>query len=216
MNRLSLVLALLVASLSVSAQQRSSVQHSVYVAAGLSIAPEDLAGIKGIDNKGYVEDGSTVAVSYLAEVRRYVGVGATIGYSRNNLNADAIAGAASSEIKTEAYAHSFLTADIYGIYPVKQWRLYGRVGLGMVLPGAWQMQVTNSMGSGTVQSRRKLVPGYSAGIGFTYALSKFNVGLDSGLLASKPEFEARSASASTSKKQWVSVFNHTIRAGYRF
>lgn len=219
MNRFIFLLALLAMPFGAIAQEsQSAVRHNVSVGGGISLAPEDLAGIESADNKGYVKNGAVVTVHYLAELHRFFGVGATIGHSRNDLNATAVAASFSSSttVKTEPYRLTFLMADVYGLLPVKQWQFYAKGSLGSMLPDIWEMKITNSVGSGTVTSGREFVPAYAGALGVKYHLGKFNIGLESCLLASKPEFEVELNESITYRKQWLSAFNHTIKTGYRF
>lgn len=218
MNRLILVLALCAVSFCAVAQNGFPVQHSIYIGGGISMAPEDLAGIESADNKGYVENGPTIAVNYLIRLHRYFGVGATIGHSRNNLNAKAVAQSFTSAttVNTEPYTLTFLMADIYGLLPVKQWQFYGRGSLGSILPDVWEMKIKNDVGSGTVKSGEKFVPAYSGALGLSYNLGRIDVGVESSLLASEPEFEIQLMKSTTYRKQWLSAFNYTIKTGIRF
>ncbi|MBC5774237.1 hypothetical protein H8S95_09195 [Pontibacter sp. KCTC 32443] len=193
-------------------------QHKIFVGGGLSMAPESLAGIESADNKGYVENGPIVAINYVAGLHRYYGAGLTIGHSRNNLNAIAVANSFSSAttVQTEAYTLTFLMADLYGMFPVKQWNFYAKGSLGSMLPDIWEMKITNDVGSGTVKSGKKFVPAYAAALGVNYTFGKVDIGLESNLLASEPEFEMQLNQSVSYRKQWLSAFNHTIKTGFRF
>ncbi|MBB6609948.1 hypothetical protein H7F15_02770 [Pontibacter sp. Tf4] len=218
MNRYMVMLALLVCSLHVSAQKNNPVQHAVFIGLGISMAPEDLAGIESADNKGYVRNGPVGTLSYLAGIRKYIGVGATLGHSRNDLNAAAVARAFSSAttVETEPYALTYLMADVYGMYPVKQWQFYAKGSLGSMLPDLWEMEIRNDIATGTVRSGRTFVPAYAGALGLNYSLGKVTIGLESCLLASEPEFEIELNNVTTYRKQWLSAFNHMLKTGYRF
>ncbi|NDK56825.1 hypothetical protein [Pontibacter fetidus] len=218
MIRLVFILALCAVSVGAVAQRSFPVQHHVYVGGGIAVAPESLAGIESADNKGYVENGPVVALNYLAKLHRYVGIGATLGHSRNNLNAVAVASSFSSAttVKTEPYALTYLMADVYGMLPVKQWQFYVRGSAGSILPTGWEMYITNDVGSGTVKSGQHFVPAYATAAGVTYSLGRIDLGVESNLLASEPEFEVQISKSVSYRKQWLSAFNHTIKTGYRF
>jgi len=194
------------------------VQHSLYINGGIAIAPETLAGIESDDNKGYVENGPILALSYVARLHRHFGVGATIGHSRNNLNAAAVSQSFSSAttVDTSPYTLTFLMADVYGMYPVKQWQFYARGSLGSVLPDVWEMHIKNDIGSGTVRSGKTFKPAYGGGLGVNYSFGRIDVGAEYGVLASEPEFEIQLSKSTSYRKQWLSAFNYTLKAGFRF
>ncbi|MER2999080.1 hypothetical protein [Pontibacter populi] len=218
MIRFYLVLALCVVSMHAVAQNEFTVQHSLYVGAGISMAPEDLAGIESIDDKGYVQNGPTIALNYVARFHRYMAVGATIGHSRNDLNSAAVAQSFSSStsVQTEPYTLTFLMADVYGLFPVKQWQFYAKGSLGSMLPDVWEMKIKNDVGSGSIKSGSKFEPAYAGTLGVNYNFGKISLGLESALLASEPEFEFELNQSVTYKKQWLSAFNHMVKAGIRF
>ncbi len=218
MSRLVLLLAFLAVSFHAVAQNNFTLQHSLYAGAGISVAPEDLAGIESIDDKGYVQNGPTIALNYMARFHRFIAIGATIGHSRNNLNALAVAQSFSSatSVQTEPYRLTFLMADVYGLFPVKQWQFYAKGGLGSMLPDVWEMKIRNDVGSGTIKSGGKFEPAYATALGVNYNFGKINLGLESALLSSEPEFEFELNGAVTYKKQWLSAFNHVVKGGFRF
>jgi hypothetical protein len=217
MIRLILTLAFCAVSFCVVAQSDFPVQHNIYIGGGLSMAPESLAGIETADNKGYVENGPIFMVNYLTRFHRYIGAGLTLGHSRNDLNSAAVAQAFTSAttVQTEPYTLTFLTADIYGLLPVKQWHFYAKGSLGSMLPDVWEMKIENDFGSGTVKSGKKFGVTYAGALGLNYNLGKIDVGLESSLLVSEPEFEIQLKST-TYRKQWLSAFNHTVKTGFRF
>jgi hypothetical protein len=218
MNRFYLVLALCAISFCAIAQKGFPIQHSLYVGAGVSIAPEDLAGIESIDDKGYVQNGPTIALSYIARFHQFIAVGATIGYSQNNLNALAVAQSFSSatSVQTEPYRLTFLMADVYGLFPVKQWQFYAKGSLGSMLPDVWEMKIRNDVGSGTIKSGGKFEPAYATALGVNYNFGKINLGLESALLSSEPEFEFEMNGTFAYKKQWLSAFHHVVKGGFKF
>ncbi|MEJ8758634.1 hypothetical protein WG947_16595 [Pontibacter sp. H259] len=218
MNRLIWLLAFYMVSLCAVAQRSFPVQHSIYVSSGISMAPESLAGIESADNKGYVENGLIVAMNYMARLHPYIGIGTTLGHSRNNLNANAVAKAFSSAttVQTEPYKLTFLMADVYGVLPVKKWQFYGRGSLGSILPDVWEMKIKNDIGSGTVKSGDKFVPAYSGAAGVLYKVDRVAIGFETSLLASEPEFEIKLIQSTSYRKQWLSAFNHTFKTGIQF
>jgi len=182
------------------------------------MAPEELAGIKSADGKGYVEHGPVIALSYQATLHKYLGIGATLAHSRNNLNADAVSGSfiSATTVQTETYTLTYLMGDVYGTLPVNKWLFYAKGSLGGILPDLWTMEISNNVGKGTVQSGHKFVPAYAGALGVNYKLGKVNIGLESCLLASRPEFDLEMNQVVTYRKQWLSAFNHTIRTGFSF
>ncbi|NEM96597.1 hypothetical protein [Pontibacter burrus] len=217
-SRYLLLLLLLTVGFRVAAQNISLSQQSVTFGAGISMAPEELAGIKSMDGKGYVEHGPVVMLSYLAMLHKYVGIGATLAHSRNNLNADAVADSfiSATTVQTETYTLTYLMGDVYGTLPVNKWLFYARGSLGSILPDLWTMEISNDVGKGTVQSGQKFVPAYAGALGLNYKLGKVSIGLESCLLASRPEFDLEMNQVITYRKQWLSAFNHTIRTGFSF
>lgn len=218
MPRYLFLLILSIVGIKVAAQNNFQSQQYFTLGAGISMAPEELAGIKSADGKGYVEHGPVIALSYLAMLHKYVGIGATLAHSRNNLNADAVADSfiSATTVQTETYTLTYLMGDVYGMLPVNKWLFYTRGSLGSILPDLWTMEISNDVGKGTVQSGHKFVPAYAGALGVNYKVGKVSIGLESCLLASKPEFDLEMNQVVTYRKQWLSAFNHTIRTGFSF
>jgi hypothetical protein len=177
----------------------------------------EFGGIAGISLKGFVEDGVNVQVSYTSDLHQNFAIGATIGHSSNNLDTAAIAAASAISVDTEPWKSTYVLADVYAKLPVQSWALYAKGSAGVMLPRSWNLYAENEDGSGSIHVSKKFIPAYQVAAGIKYTIQeRVDVGVESGMLASKPEFKIDLEGFQDSRKQWIIAWNSILKVGYRF
>jgi hypothetical protein len=215
MSRLLMLIVCLMLLVPAFAQFGKDVNHTIIMQVGICSVPEELAGVKSVDGKNYVEDGLIYSLGYTAELHRFFSLGASVGRTSNELNQAAIAGASLANVKTETFRQTLFFADAYAKLPYKSWQLYLKGSYGSIIPDTWELQVENKSGSGSIHTIQEFSPAYAGGLGINYRLGKVNIGLESILVSTKPEFKIRSNNSITFSRQWISAYNHMLRLGYR-
>lgn len=222
MKKYVLIILCCISSLSVSAQVDSFHKGTtMFITGGVSIPGSEFAEATGIEVKNYVNKGVYTAFGFKIDAFRHFAVGATGGYTKNSLNIQAIEEATSTEIETTPWTSSFLLADFYAQLPVKKWTVYLKGSVGAMFPNNWEFYAKqeNSNGStldGTTKTAEKIEPAYLTGLGLNYTANRFVIGIESNVLAYKPEFLIDLNGSPGTKKQWIATLNQTVSLGYKF
>ncbi len=194
---------------------------TIFVTGGVSIPGSEFANATGIEVRDYVDRGPFAAIGFKRDVYKHFAVGATGGYSKNKLNEVAIAEASSTTIKTVPWTASFLVADFYAQLPIRRWTPYLKGSVGAVFPNSWEFYAEQSHSngsflSGTTNTTEDVQLAYMGGLGVSYTATRFVLGIESNLLAYKPEFEIDLNGSPGNRKEWIATFNQTISIGYKF
>lgn len=222
MNRYLLLLISLLLSISASAQvEKFQKGTTVFVMGGISIPGSEFAEATGIEVRDYVERGIFGAAGFKRDVHRNFAVGLTGGYSSNKLNVKAIEEASTTSIVTVPWTASFVVADLYGQLPLRSWTIYLKGSVGAMFPNNWEFyaEQQHSNGTfikGTTRTTEDIELAYLTGIGLNYTANRFVIGVESNLLAYKPEFEIDLNGSPGAREQWIATLNQALSIGYKF
>lgn len=193
---------------------------TVFITGGVSIPGSEFANATGIEVRDYVNRGPFAAIGFKRDIYKHFAVGATGGYSKNELNEVAIAEASSTTIKTVPWTSSFLVADFYAQLPLRKWTPYLKGSVGATFPNNWEFYAEQVIDKNKLKGNTKTTEdvqlAYMAGIGLDYTINRFVVGIESNVLAYKPEFEIDLNGSLGSRKEWIATLNQTISIGYKF
>lgn len=208
--------------ISVSAQVDSFYKGTTFtITGGIAIPGSEFADATGIEVNDYVDRGIYASVGFKIDVFKHFALGATGGYSKNNLNTAAIEEASNTRIESRAWTSTFLLLDFYAQVPIKKWTPYVRVSPGAMFPNDWnfyaeQEHTNGAFLKGTTSTADKVELAYLAGLGLSYTANRFVIGIESNILAYEPQFKIDLNGSPGTRDQWIATLNQTFSVGYKF
>ena len=221
MTKYILAIVCLFLAITAMAQNGHTNKSTIIITGGVAIPGSEFADATGIDVKDYVDRGLFTSVSFKRDISRYFAAGFTGGFAKNELNEKAIAEASSTRIETVPWTSTFVVTDFYAQLPLRKWKVYLRGSVGAMFPNDWEFYAEQDgsngvMIKGTTNTTDAIKPALLGGIGLSYNLNRFVIGIESGVLAYKPEFEIDLNGSPGSREEWIATLNQTISLGYEF
>ncbi|MBC5772557.1 hypothetical protein H8S95_00645 [Pontibacter sp. KCTC 32443] len=164
--------------------------------------------------------GPLAQISYLHDIKPYLAAGATLGLRRNAMDLDEFASDTDELViskNSESWQSVFTLADLQFNFSTLTRNLYLKGSVGAAFNRSASLQVETPYGTINHAPDTNTSFAYGASAGTLINLNQFSLGLESGILSTRPTFKLTDAQGNAAKyKLSMTTINLVAFASYHF
>ncbi|WP_242916971.1 hypothetical protein [Pontibacter liquoris] len=168
----------------------------------------------------FAKNGALLQLSYTHTLKNRVALGATAAWRSNKFDMDRFVMPEDELVlskESTPWRSLFLLADVQYQVPAKDGYFYVKGSVGAAYSRSAFLDINTPFGHVTRTADNSMAPAYGLSTGVHVNLRQFGLGLETGLLATKPEFEIENAQGEVTKyKQPMTTMHLSLLVSYAF
>lgn len=168
----------------------------------------------------FATQGSLLKLSYTYKIRENFALGATTGWRRNPFDLSQFVKDNDERVQhkeSKPWQTVFTLADVQFLVPAKAGFFYLKGSLGAAFSRSAFLNITTPYGNVTRSADNSTAFAYGLSSGAHIDIKQFGLGLEAGILSTKPAFEVENAQGKVIRyKQPMTTLNAGLFASYAF